>query len=539
MQQQQQQQSRPKPPSRLGPTRKSSFSLQRSASITAPLVSSQTGSTKPPAAQRTSKTHQRLVELPSDPQTRPLPTEGGEDDAIHGYETDAGVVRENKSAAERMTKAERRRAGCRRITAYWLADGFRMKLLANFLKREHNVVPRSFDEVLYVMYHLPLLPGYGPAAKVRSSVPAPSHTRRLTRMSQAEEDGYTGSYFVPGRSPENGFWRDDGYIAGHSPPAPRREPEDSEVEGESRDRGRSVGSAETPALAPPELTFTPASAGTLPVSEPRTPVLAPGDDAAEIVFFAYGVVVFFGFEEMQERYILEDVHGAGALKGARAEGEWEVEECHFAYDPTITYPRIYNDFFTFKSPSHLLTLSLSHALAQSTLLAHYESQAHAILQHPRTQALPRTLALTGKLALSRRDAMRLTGKLFALRRDVVLGRNVLDVPGIFWEEASLRALYEAGRAYFEIAERVEGLNERISGANDLLDAIHEHLNSNAMERITWIIIGLIVVAILVELGEIIARLAVHTTVRSGAGGGRRVTAFVSTLATRAMSALAA
>jgi uncharacterized Rmd1/YagE family protein len=159
------------------------------------------------------------------------------------------------------------------------------------------------------------------------------------------------------------------------------------------------------------------------------------------------------------------------------------------FDPTITYPRIYNDFFSecdfirndppraltrryvlpaFKSPSHLLTLSLSHALAQSTLLAHYESQASAILQHPRTQALPRTLARTGKLALSRRDAMRLTGKLFALRRDVVLGRNVLDVPGIFWEEASLHALYDAGRAYFEIGERVEGLNERISGANDLV-----------------------------------------------------------------------
>jgi uncharacterized Rmd1/YagE family protein len=538
MQQQQQQPSRPKPPTRLGPTRKPSFSLPRSTSITTPLVASQAGSTKPPAAQRTSKTHQRLVELPSDPQTRPLPTEGGDDDAIHGYETDAGVrVRENKSAAERMTKAERRRAGCRRITAYWLADGFRMKLLANFLKREHNVVPRSFDEALYVMYHLPLLPGYGPAAKVRSSVPAPSHTRRLTRMSQAEEDGYTGSYFIPGRSPENGFWRDDGYIAGHSPPAVRREPEES-VDGESRDRGMSVEPTETPALVAQEIAFTPAPPAAPPEGEERTPVLAPGDDAAEIVFFAYGVAVFFGFDEMDERYILEDVHGAGAIKGGRQEGEWEVEECHFAFDPTITYPRIYNDFFTFKSPSHLLTLSLSHALAQSTLLAHYESQASAILQHPRTQALPRTLARTGKLALSRRDAMRLTGKLFALRRDVVLGRNVLDVPGIFWEEASLHALYDAGRAYFEIGERVEGLNERISGANDLLDAIHQHLNNSAMERITWIIIGLIVVAILVELGEIIARLAVHTTTRSGGGGGR-VTAFFSALATRAMSALVA
>ena len=70
--------------------------------------------------------------------------------------------------------------------------------------------------------------------------------------------------------------------------------------------------------------------------------------------------------------------------------------------------------------------------------------------------------------MSRREAMRLTGKLFMLRRDVVLGRNVLDVPGIFWEEASLHALYEAGRSYFEIRERVQGLNERITGARGLV-----------------------------------------------------------------------
>jgi uncharacterized Rmd1/YagE family protein len=134
--------------------RKPSLSLPRSALINSPTLTSSTTTASPKSAatQRTSKTHQKLVELPSDPQTRPLPTEQGEDDAIHGYETDNGVrMREHKSAIERMTKAERRRAGCRRITAYWLADGFRMKLLANFLKREHNVVPRSFDEALYVV----------------------------------------------------------------------------------------------------------------------------------------------------------------------------------------------------------------------------------------------------------------------------------------------------------------------------------------------------------------------------------------------------
>ena len=100
-----------------------------------------------------------------------------------------------------------------------------------------------------------------------------------------------------------------------------RDPEESEFEGESRERGGLL--VDTPVPAPHSPAFP------TPVNEPRTPV-ATTDDAAEIVFFAYGVAVFFGFDEMQEHDVLEDVHSAGTLKGARVESEWEVEECHFA-----------------------------------------------------------------------------------------------------------------------------------------------------------------------------------------------------------------
>jgi hypothetical protein len=66
--------------------------------------------------------HQKLVELPLDPQpqpeTHPLPAEQAEDDAIHGYEMDTGMhMCEDKSATECMTKAECRWAGCHPITA--------------------------------------------------------------------------------------------------------------------------------------------------------------------------------------------------------------------------------------------------------------------------------------------------------------------------------------------------------------------------------------------------------------------------------------
>lgn len=106
---------------------------------------------------RTSKTTEKLVLLPSAPQTKPLLVPpgvgypGAPEEDVLGYETDAGLVREYKSAAERMSKAQREKAGYNRITAYCLAEGMKMKLLAGFLKREHNVQPRVFDEAMYVV----------------------------------------------------------------------------------------------------------------------------------------------------------------------------------------------------------------------------------------------------------------------------------------------------------------------------------------------------------------------------------------------------
>ncbi|KAJ7089680.1 hypothetical protein B0H15DRAFT_266547 [Mycena belliarum] len=487
---------------------------RRAPAAVAPMRrASVSGLASAPKAQRTSKTSQKLVVLPSAPQTKPLLADEDEDLAF-GYETDGGV-REFKSQAERMTKEQRKRAGFRRITVYCVCEAFKMKLLSSFLKREHNVSPRVFDEALYVMYHLPLLPGYGPNSNIRSSVPAKSTTGRsiLARLSEAEEDGYQGTYFPTAYSPEA---QRDGYIGSSSPeftrklsrpdsvpqtPASERMPQTPASEpGPSAALGD-----ETPASEVPPTAYSDE-----PPQRPTAPI--PEEDVAEVVFFEYGVVVFFGLEEVQEKSVLEDIENAGIMKQKIPEEDWEIEECHFAHDRHIAYPRIYNDFFTLKSRSHLLKLSISHALAQSTLLARYETNAQRVLSSPLTISIPKQLATSGALQLRRHDALKLTGSLFKLRRDVNLVSNVLDVPELFWSEASLKELYDAVREYMEIKGRVQVLNEKLAVASDFLDAIHDHLNNFAMERITWIIIWLIVAAILVELGEVIARLIVHATI---------------------------
>ncbi|TFK38129.1 hypothetical protein BDQ12DRAFT_684013 [Crucibulum laeve] len=517
-----------------GNTRPTGPSLTRRASVS--------GLTAAPKTQRTSKTSQKLVVLPSAPQTRPLPGDVDEDLTL-GYETEAGV-REYKSQAERMSKQQRKEAGFKRLTAYCVAESFKMKLLASFLKREHNVSPRVFDEALYVMYHLPLLPGYGPNANIRSSAPAKQTAGKsfLARLSEAEENGYQGTYFTSAaaRSPTS---LREGYISSNSPVESRKHHPVDVVLPESLLEAASpphpsvtVSEPEpeppTPSTADMRTPFSDIDQGAqTDVEQERErhhaelqeaddvglPRPQMDDNVVEAVFFEYGVVVFFGMSEAQERDVLEDVDNAGIMKRKVVDDDWEIEECHFAHDPHISYPRIYNDFFTLKSRSHLLKLSIAHALAQSTLLARYETNAQRVLSSPLTLSIPRQLAESGALRLRRHDALKLTGRLFKLRRDVNLVSNVLDVPELFWSEASLKDLYDAVREYMEIGPRVQVLNEKLGVAGDFLDAIHDHLNNSAMERITWIIIWLIVVACLVELGEVIARLVVHASL---SGGGR-------------------
>ncbi|KAG7095487.1 hypothetical protein E1B28_006226 [Marasmius oreades] len=536
---------RPKPPpiTSLGIPRKSSAAGGRPKSQSNPHTHairkgsiSGLSSTGAPKVQRTTKTSHKLVVLPEAPQTKAFP--GSDEDQTLGYETDAGIrVKEYKNEGEKMTVEQRKKAGFKRITAYCVAETLKMKLLASFLKREHNVVPRVYDEALYVMYHLPLLPGYGPESNIRSSAPPKTDDGKsiLNKLSEAEENGYQGTYFAQ-NDPERQSAHHDGYLTS-SPIDSRSIPiatpttpyyaTSSETEAENYVSASDAEAGVSESV--PENDSSPLLVGTLGVHDqeaisPPEPETAnnsnsPPDnvnETAEAVFFEYGVVVFFGLTEIQEKSILEDVHNAGIVKRRFPEADWEVEECHFTHDPNIAYPRIYNDFFTLKSRSHLLKLSIAHALAQSTLLAHFESNAQRVLSSPETFSIPKQLAAKGALQLKRREALKLTGRLFKLRRDINLVSNVLDVPELFWDEASLKKLYDAVREYMEIGPRVQVLNEKLVMASDFLDAIHDHLNNSAMERITWIIIWLIVVACLVELGEVIARLVVHATTKSSA-----------------------
>lgn len=98
---------------------------------------------------------------------------------------------------ERLNPPSRISTALPRLTSYALGTALHLPTLIGFLRREHGVKPRLYDECAYVVYFKPLLPGFG-RANVRSA-PEPrsgrspgGESRRERMMEEQEDGGYDG-----------------------------------------------------------------------------------------------------------------------------------------------------------------------------------------------------------------------------------------------------------------------------------------------------------------------------------------------------------
>lgn len=82
---------------------------------------------------------------------------------------------EERSDAEKMTKREREENGLARFTAYATAEGYRLKMLQAFLRREHGVgVVRVYDDCIYAVSDASNHSSLGLGADMSRSIICPS-----------------------------------------------------------------------------------------------------------------------------------------------------------------------------------------------------------------------------------------------------------------------------------------------------------------------------------------------------------------------------
>ena len=312
--------------------------------------------------------------------------------------------RRGKSYAERLPKA-RRTEKLARVTAYCTAQAYKMRATAQFLRDQHGARTKLYDDCLYTVYHLPLLPGTE-GYRIRSS-PLLKGSGGKTLLDEEIERN-------EGRDYGEGYFEDEnaetfsvrGNEESEATTAPEADPQNQHHEElESTDRERRFSNGFTRSLSP-------------------TRVSPNAFSFAEMFVFSYGVVVFWNFTSHQEKDILADLTfssletGIPLVTGPQDEEDFETEEFHFEYSPESPRPRVFNDMITLRSGDHMIKLAMSHAIAQSTKLNFFEQRMADQMEE--AQHVPRRLALTGKLGMKREEVVRILGALFRSRVDVNL-----------------------------------------------------------------------------------------------------------------------
>ncbi|KAK0617984.1 hypothetical protein B0T17DRAFT_509552 [Bombardia bombarda] len=410
-----------------------------------------------------------------------------------------------KSFAERLPKIQRGDKVAR-LTAYCTAQAFKMKATAEFLRTKHEAKTKLYDDCLYTVYHLPLLPGTdGYRLRSRPILKTPGTGKTVLDLEierserRDQHEGYPDEYAYGVHGPESGL--NNGNLMHHSP---GEGPSGRQPEGDFEGEGVSV--------------------------NPINRLVPDAKHFAEMFVFSYGVVVFWNFTEHQEKDMLADLTFAENETGISLatrpleQADFETEEFHFEYSPDVKRPRVFNDMITLLPRSdHMIKLTISHAIAQSTKLCYFEERMSETMQD--AQHVPKRLALTGELNMTRTEIVKILGRLFKSRVDINLSSNILDVPNFFWDsEPTLHPLYVAIREYLEIDPRIKVLNERCRVFLDLAEILSDSVNDSKMSAITWIVIILIVVSIIVTVTEVVLRFTILENEKGkdrngGVGGG--------------------
>jgi uncharacterized Rmd1/YagE family protein len=490
------------------------------------LASARTGQQNVPS--RTTKVSEKLVLLPEAPDARDEEGESdddlarrtsvlrGEDESRPLNDEELDVLRKRggirgKSYAERLPKVQRGEKVAR-LTAYSTAQAYKIKATADFVKTKHEAKTKIYDDCLYAVYHLPLLPGIdGYRLRSRPILKTPGTGKTVLDLEIERSER---------RDEHEGFWDEYSYGTQGLGGSPNTAPILQQV-----------------TSAPDALEHSPSTDGNPdPAHVTVSPINRLVPDVkhfGEMFVFSYGVVVFWNFTEHQEKDILADLTFAENETGISLatrpldEMDFETEEFHFEYSPDVKRPRVFNDMITLLPRSdHMVKLTISHAIAQSTKLCFFEERMSETMLD--AQHVPKRLALTGELNMTRTEIVKILGRLFKSRVDINLCKsllslpavhsptspppnalcvspasNILDVPNFFWDsEPTLHPLYVAIREYLEIDPRIKVLNERCRVFLDLADILADSVADAKMSNITWIIIILIVVSIIVTVTEV-------------------------------------
>jgi len=210
-------------------------------------------------------------------------------------------------------------------------------------------------------------------------------------------------------------------------------------------------------------------------------------NGGDVVFFCYGVVVFWGMSEAEEKDFLSQA------EDFRVAPIQVIESDHFEY----TYAEkkgVAMDRIQLEVKDRILKVAISHAVAQSVKLSNFENNIEDLIS--KTKYLPLELAVEGKISLTRKKLSQKMGELFIEKNKVFLQSSILDKPDLLWEFQQYDEMYLIISAYLDIKLRTKILHIKFGVVQEMFDMLRSESEARSSERQEWIVIILIFIELI-------------------------------------------
>jgi len=217
----------------------------------------------------------------------------------------------------------------------------------------------------------------------------------------------------------------------------------------------------------------------------------------EIFIFNFGVAVFWGFVNGEEKNILKIIR-MFATEGLLSESDFEdgEDDMDFMVNPLSGIISIANNCVIFPERTNAKSrLAVSYVLAQSTILSLMETRIEKRMNE--YEYIPLSLAEGKSVPLSSLAIGMMIGEVLMVRHEVNLHSDLLDIPDFFWSEEKYTPEYEMASQYLEMSGRIDILNKRLDLLKQLLEVVNLQLinlhGKYRMELIIWTIVLYVVI----------------------------------------------
>ncbi|XP_049767533.1 required for meiotic nuclear division protein 1 homolog [Schistocerca cancellata] len=231
-----------------------------------------------------------------------------------------------------------------------------------------------------------------------------------------------------------------------------------------------------------------------------------GSEPRDIFFFREGTTVFWNVSELECTNVLSFVKPYEENSYDERLVNQESELMEYTYID-VGHSRLSNGnlCLSSKETTYLDKYTFSNAMALSVKLGIWEASLSRYVDT--IEFVTEDMKQGRKIRMSRKEVLRKTGELFALRHLINLSSDLLDTPDFYWDRETQEALYQQMCSYFSISRRTRVMNEKLNHCFELVELLSSHLNDQHHTRLEWMIIALIMIEVIFEILHYIEKLS--------------------------------